>query len=85
MNKTFVSASFDLSSTPDVVRALPPTVGASLHNTALTLHTIKGPRPPNLPSQPSLPPHKETLLNNKFILGKNEKQPNSFSEKLQHD
>jgi hypothetical protein len=42
MNKTFTSASFDLSSTPDVVWALPPTVGASLHNVAFTLRTLKG-------------------------------------------
>ena len=41
MNKTFASVSFDLSSTPDVVRTLPPTVGVPLHNTALTLARLK--------------------------------------------
>jgi hypothetical protein len=69
MNKTFTSASFDLSSTPDVVWALPPTIDASLHNAAFTLRTVKGSRPPNPPSQPLHSPHKETFRNNKFILG----------------
>ena len=81
MNKTFASVLFDLSSSPNVVWTLLPTVGASPHNTAFTFRTVKGSRPPSLCSQPLHPPHRETLQGNKFILGRHKTQSHTFGKR----
>jgi len=69
MNKAFASASFDLSSTPDVVWALPPTVGAPFIMQPLHSALLKTLGRLTFLANPFHSPHNETLRNNKFILG----------------